>query len=143
MRGSERLEPVSRYKNSIMRSALLDVAQNSRPDFSSSSLDNSFDMIERYGDGFLGLNLHYFDYGHRMYLIGMLSGYANNKKLTPNTRLKLSYDLLSSTKTMSNLSKPCIKRYLFEQVRSKFIEVTPDEWDKACALPVELFVEKK
>ena len=99
--------------------------------------------IERYGDGFLGLNLHYLDYGHRMYLIGMLSGYANNKKLTPNTRLKLSYDLLSSTKTMSNLSKPCIKRYLFEQVRSKFIEVTPDEWDKACALPVELFVEKK
>lgn len=99
--------------------------------------------IERYSDGFLGLNLHYLDYGHRMYLVGMLSNYASNKKLSPSTRLKLSYDLLANSSRLQNLTKPCIKRYLFEHVRSQFVEVTPDEWDKAVELPVELFVYKK
>lgn len=98
--------------------------------------------IERYPDGFLGLNLHYLDYGQRLYLIQMLSKFANNKKITPTTRLKLSYDLLQSTKMLNNLSRPCIKRYLFSHVRSKFIEINPDEWDKAAALPVEMFVTK-
>ena len=99
--------------------------------------------IERYTDGFLGLNLHYLNYGQRMYLLGMLSQFANNKKLTPTTRLKLSYDLLSSSRSLNNLSRPCIKRYLFSHCQSRFIEITPDEWDKAAELPVEYFVEKK
>jgi hypothetical protein len=36
--------------------------------------------------------------------------------------------------------RPCIKRYLFAHVRSPFIEVTADEWDKAAQLTVENFV---
>lgn len=99
--------------------------------------------IERYDDGFLGLNLHYLPYAQRLYLIGMLSSYANNKKLTPKTRLKLSYDILQDSKKLNTLARPCIKRYLFGHVRSKFIEITPDEWDRACELPLELFVYKK
>lgn len=99
--------------------------------------------IERYSDGFLGLNLHYLDYGQRMYLLGLLSNFASNKKLTPSTRLKLSYDVLSNSVRLQNLAKPCIKRYLFEHVRSQFVEVTPDEWSYAAELPVELFVYKK
>jgi hypothetical protein len=99
--------------------------------------------IESYSDGFLGLNLHYLNPQQRIYLITILSGFASNKRLTPTTRLKLSYDVLQTTKTLFGLSKPCIKRYLYNHVRSKFIEIQPDEWEKAAALPVEMFVTKK
>lgn len=99
--------------------------------------------IERYSDGFLGLNIHYLDYPHRLYLLGLLSGYANNKNLTASTRLKLSYAVLQRSKTLSNAARPCIKRYLYNHIRSKFVEITPDEWDKAAQLPLELFVYKK
>ena len=98
--------------------------------------------IERYSDGFLGLNLHYLNIDERKALLDKLTSFANNKKLTPNTRLQLSYDLLQSTKSLANLSRPCIKRYLNSQFRSRFVEITPDEWDKAVELPVEVFVRK-
>jgi hypothetical protein len=98
--------------------------------------------IERYGDGFLGLNLHYLTLPEREALLGKLSEFANNKKLTPKTRLNLSYDLLQRTKGLANLSRPCIKRYLFDHVMSRFIEVTPDEWSYAVELPVEMWVFK-
>lgn len=98
--------------------------------------------IERYSDGFLGLNLHYLDRGSRAALLNQLQKYANNRKMDETTRLRLSYDLLASTKSI-NLAKPSIKRYLYSHVRSQFIEVTADEWDKAIELPVEMFVRKK
>jgi hypothetical protein len=62
--------------------------------------------------------------------------------MNEKTRLRLSYDLLAGTKAMK-LAQPCIKRYLYSHVRSQFIEVTADEWEKAIALPVEMFVRKK
>jgi len=99
--------------------------------------------IESYSDGFLGLNLHYLDQGQRMYLINQLAKFASNKKLTPTTRLKLSYDLLQTTKILNSLARPCIKRYLYTQVRSKFIEIEPSEWEIAAQLPVEMFVTKR
>jgi hypothetical protein len=98
--------------------------------------------IERYNDGFLGINLHYLSVNERKAIIDELTKFANNKNLTPNTKLKLSYDLLQSTKSLASLSRPCIKRYLTSQLRSRFVEITPDEWDKAVELPVEVFVRK-
>lgn len=98
--------------------------------------------IERYGDGFLGINLHYLSVNERKDLLDKLMGFANNKKLTPNTRLQLSYDLLQSTKSLSSLSRPCIKRYLYSQMRSRFVEIHASEWDKVIELPTEEFVRK-
>jgi hypothetical protein len=98
--------------------------------------------IEMYGDGFLGLNLHYLNVAERAALIHRLSEYKSNNKMNSNTRLRLTYDLLANTKKLATLSKPCIKRYLFDHVRSKFIEIEANEWDKAINLPVELFVHK-
>lgn len=98
--------------------------------------------IERYGTGFLGLNLHYLDVGARQALLGQLMKYKNNNKMNETTKLRLSYDLLQSTKA-SKMAAPCIKRYLFSQVRSQFVEVTADEWDQAIQLPVQQFVYKK
>lgn len=98
--------------------------------------------IERYPDGFLGLNLHYLSGGERQALLGRLMEYKTAKNMTERSRLSLSYDLLTRSKSLASSSRPCIKRYLFSQVRSNFIEVVPAEWDKAIQLPVELFVRK-
>lgn len=98
--------------------------------------------IERYGDGFLGLNLHYLSQGERKALLSKLDDFKTNKRYDEMTRLRLSYDLLASTKKLNNLSRPCVKRYLFSQVRSKFVEVISSEWEQAINLPVEFFVHK-
>lgn len=95
--------------------------------------------IERYGDGFLGINLHYLAPGERGWLIGKLTEFRNNSKMNETTRLRLTYDLLQTTKRLAAATRPCIKRYLFDHVRSKFIEVLPGEWENAINLPVAQF----
>ena len=97
--------------------------------------------IERYSDGFLGLNLHYLGISQRVAILGKLSEFANNSKMNETTRLRLSYDLLSRTKYLGTVS-PCIKRYLTGHVRSDFIEITADEWEKVAQLPVQVFITK-
>jgi hypothetical protein len=99
--------------------------------------------IERYSDGFLGLNLHYLSQDERADLLNKLMKYKSSSNLTERTKLKLSYDLLASTKRIANQMRPCIKRYLFTHVRSSFIEVPATEWDRAIELPVEFFVVKR
>lgn len=96
--------------------------------------------IEMYDDGFLGLNLHYLDPGLRIMLLDQLSTYANNKKMDKTTRMRLSYDLISNASRLE-MAKPCIKRYLYGHIQSKFIFIEPNEWDMACFLPTEQFVK--
>lgn len=98
--------------------------------------------IERYSDGFLGLNLHYLGPGERQLLLDRLMDYTTNNKYNETTKLRLSYDLLSSTRKLNSLMRPCIKRYLYGHVRSKFIEITANEWVNAINLPVQMFVTK-
>jgi hypothetical protein len=95
--------------------------------------------IERYSDGFLGLNLHYISPKQRIILLDKLSEFANNSAYNETTRLKLSYDLLRSAHRAYEKT-PCIKKYLFKHVESRFLEITANEWDIAAMLPVESFV---
>jgi hypothetical protein len=46
--------------------------------------------------------------------------------------------LASATKAFE--ATPCIKRYLFNHVESRFLEITADKWDIAALLPFEHFV---
>ena len=98
--------------------------------------------IERYPDGFLGLNMHYLSFGERAALLDQLSKFRSNNKMNETTKLRVTYDLLASTKRLATASRPCIKRYLFTQVRSPFVEITADEWDKALELPVAVWVSQ-
>jgi hypothetical protein len=98
--------------------------------------------IERYPDGFLGLNMHYLSFSERSYLLSQLMKFRSNNKMDETTKLRLTYDLLASTKRLATASRPCIKRYLFTQVRSSFVEITSDEWDKALELPVAVWVSQ-
>jgi hypothetical protein len=95
--------------------------------------------IERYPDGFLGLNLHYIHPKQRIILLDKLSEFANNDKYDKSTKLRLSYDLLSKASRIFEAT-PCIKRYLYNHVESRFMEISADEWDIAALLPMESFV---
>jgi len=94
--------------------------------------------IERYQDGFLGLNLHYISPRQRVILLDKLSNYLNNHKYDETTRIRLSYDHLKNASTIYE-GIPCIKKYLYKQVKSRFLEITADEWDIAALLPTEYF----
>jgi hypothetical protein len=72
-------------------------------------------------------------------LLNRLTDYRNNSRYDHTTRLKLSYRTIQAVSKM-DIAKPCIKRYLFNHVRSRFIEVNADEWAIATFLPVENFV---
>ena len=94
--------------------------------------------IEQYRDGFLGLNLHYIHPKQRILLLDTLSAYKTNDNYDEKTRLRLSYDFLRKTTTAFQAT-PCIKRYLFSQIQSRFLQIPADEWDIAVLLPVEQF----
>ena len=94
--------------------------------------------IERYQDGFLGLNLHYINPRQRIELLDALSDFATNSKYDETTRLRLSWAKLK-TVGKAFKAKPCVKRYLFKHVDSRFLEITADEWDIAALLPFQNF----
>lgn len=94
--------------------------------------------IELYRDGFLGLNLHYIHPKHRIILLDKLSDYASNDKFDEKTKLRLTYQTLKSAASAFE-ANPCIKRYLFNHVESRFLEIYASEWDIAALLPVEQF----
>ena len=94
--------------------------------------------IERYNDGFLGLNFHYLAPKHRAILMDQLKMYATNKKYDETTKLKLTYNMLKGF-TKIKRAKPTIHRYLTSKIKSKFVLVNADEWEVALFLPVERF----
>jgi hypothetical protein len=95
--------------------------------------------IENYKDGFLGLNLHYITPRQRIILLDKLSETASNKSFDENTKLRISYAYLAAASKAFEAT-PCIKRYLFSHIESRFLEITANEWDIAVMLPVESFV---
>ena len=95
--------------------------------------------IENYKDGFLGLNLHYIHPRQRIILLDKLSATASNKSFDERTKLRISYAYLAAASKAFEAT-PCIKRYLFNHIESRFLEISADEWDIAAMLPVESFV---
>mgnify|MGYP001299080063 FL=1 len=91
--------------------------------------------IEEYNNGFLGINLHYLSMPMRLRLLDRLVDYSNNNKFDESTRLRVDYSKLKRV----DLIKPCLKRYLAGQVRSKFRKVEADEFIIATLLPVQKF----
>lgn len=95
--------------------------------------------IEQYADGFLGLNLHYIHPRERIILLDKLSETASNSRFDERTKLRLNYEYLKSASSAFE-AMPCIKRYLYTQITSRFLEISADEWDIAALLPIDTFV---
>jgi hypothetical protein len=96
--------------------------------------------IETYVDGFLGINLHYLPPNMRAKLLDKMLHLRTTPKIDERTRLQLSYQLLNAARRY-DLFKPCVKRYLWSQMRSQLIRIMPQEWDVALYIPVERFAK--
>jgi hypothetical protein len=95
--------------------------------------------IEMYPDGFLGMNLHYISPLARAKLLDALYSTINNNKNDDTTKLNINYKILKGASQFSYF-KPCVKRYLYSHVRSRYFYITPAEWDTTILLPTEQFV---
>jgi hypothetical protein len=91
--------------------------------------------IERYSDGFLGINLHYLPISLRIRLLDKLLEYSTTKSMTMRSKILTNYNRLKKVK----LIKPTLKRYLNGHVKSDFRRVLGDEFTIATLLPVARF----
>lgn len=88
-------------------------------------------------DGFLGLNMHYLPYSYRARLMDALYEFVVGEE--DLQRVKITYNILKRTSRLRYF-KPCLKHYLNNQVESRFIHITPTEWDTAVFLPLQKFI---
>jgi hypothetical protein len=95
--------------------------------------------VDRVQGGFYGINMHYLPLPLRAQLMDSLYDITNNKRYDESTKLKLSYGILKGAEKF-RLFKPTFKRYLTSQLRSRFIEIYPSEWDVALWLNAEQFI---
>jgi hypothetical protein len=88
--------------------------------------------------GFMGLNLHYLPPIMRAKLMDALYDKLSNQRYDETTRLKISYDILNSA-SRYKFFRPCIKRYLYSHLQTKFLLIPANEWDYALFIPFEQF----
>lgn len=93
---------------------------------------------KKLSDGFMGINMHYLPLNYRAKLMDALYDVTNNSRYDETTKLQLSYSMLNGA-AKYRYFKPCVKRYLTSQLRSRFLYIYPSEWDMALFLPLERF----
>ena len=98
--------------------------------------------FSRDADSFTGINLHYLPQAYRARLMDALYQIVTDQKFNDKTRLNLSYRLLQSSSKFKYF-EPCVKKYLFSHVQTKFLQVPSNEWDIALFLPLERFTVSK
>ena len=91
--------------------------------------------LERYSDGFLGINFHYLPIPLRIRLLDRLVDFSNDTDFDEQTRLIVEYQTVKKIR----LVKPTIHKYLAGQVKSQFRRIDADEFMIATLLPVQRF----
>lgn len=99
-------------------------------------------VMEKYKDGFLGMNLHYLPPIFRARLMDRLYSIERLDNMRESKKLRLSYGLLNSVAKYKYFT-PTVKRYLNSNIRSRFLYVPAEEWDIALMLPTERFKKSK
>ncbi|RTK97643.1 MAG: hypothetical protein EKK64_00950 [Neisseriaceae bacterium] len=97
-----------------------------------------FPINQLKGNSILGINLHYLPFKLRAKLMDSLYDTVTNEKFDETTKLKISYKILNSTTKFKEF-KPCIKQYLPNHIRSKFMYIHPTEWDICLFLDLARF----
>lgn len=102
-------------------------------------------LLEKYNNGFLGLNLHYLPPEYRAIFLNKLMD--DNKSLVKNSgeilKLAINYEKVKSSKIKGYRS--CLKRYLADSsyLKSDLVLLEPHEWMMAINLPNENFQKAK
>lgn len=99
-------------------------------------------LLERKGDGFLGLNIHYLDYDTRLKTITNLINAATYNKSDDMLVSSLTYNTIKTSPMYKELKQFCIKKYLLSHIKSKILPVESHEWIFAAMLPVADFQKK-
>lgn len=87
---------------------------------------------------FTGINLHYLHPRLRLVLLDKLMHYATDDALTPKTRIRMNWRLLSNVSKFKEVT-PCVKQYIISRVKSKYLIINPEDWPIAAMLPTERF----
>lgn len=88
---------------------------------------------------FLALNLHYISPFRRAQLLNALYDYAILDDKNRVQKLAISYGILKGA-TKTAFFKPCVKSYLIDHLRSRFLKILPSEWAPVTLLPLARFV---
>jgi hypothetical protein len=95
-------------------------------------------IVDAAPGGFTGLNLHYLPMVLRAKFLDALMDITDDKKYDENTKFNMSYSMLKRASSMKYF-KPCFKRYLTANVKSRFAKVPAPEWEIATFLPTQDF----
>lgn len=90
------------------------------------------------GNRIYGLNLHYLPFVLRAQLMDALYTTVDKRYKNENRRLRISYELLNGASKFEAF-KPCVKSYLADHFRSRFLKIPYDQWDLALMLPLQRF----
>jgi hypothetical protein len=82
--------------------------------------------------GFIGLNFHYLKPGARIAFLRSLANTTTDKRFDKNTRYNINW-------RNNTFMKKTAKHYLFNHVRTSFLNITADEMAIAIFLPVARF----
>jgi hypothetical protein len=99
-------------------------------------------VLDKYNDGFLGLNLHYLPIKYRIVFLKKLLQYARYDEDDEVKKIRITYDILDSARRLKEF-RPCLKRYLYSHIKSRILTVQPAEMDVAVFLPIQRFVKEK
>jgi hypothetical protein len=99
-------------------------------------------VLDKYSDGFLGLNLHYLPIKYRVAFLNKLLQYARYDEDDEVKKFKITYDILDAARRLREF-RPCLKRYLYSQMGSRILTVQPAEIDVAIYLPIQRFKKQK
>lgn len=89
------------------------------------------------GATFFAFNLHYLPPIQRAQAMDALFK-INTSNRVGNSELHAKYEVVMAM-SKSALFKPCIKRYIKSNVRSKFLEFNPEHWELSVFLPIASF----
>jgi hypothetical protein len=91
---------------------------------------------------FWGINFHYLPYQYRLTLLNKLMQFAQHNKKGEVAMLKFSWNLISSVSKFRE-AQPAIKCYLHGHVKTRFIQIPPEDWAIATMMPMANFAGDK
>ena len=94
--------------------------------------------LKRDPEGFIGLNFHYLPLRYRITFMKKLLNLAIYNDEDEIKRIRITYPILDSSSRFREF-RPCIKRYLYTNIKSRILAVEPQEWDVALYLPIQQF----
>jgi len=98
-------------------------------------------VFQKVPDGFYGLNLHYLPPLARLGLLESLMELKDKKTLSETTKLKLRWQVIKNAIRFPGVQE-CVKRYLYPNIQSRILKISPLDWKKTIMLPLERFQKK-